>query len=610
MLIRLTLWTLFSVAVFYDLHRLNGGISFNGPIAFALALNSIAISWCLCLLIDFLAKEKSRAFFSAGLAFVCAIGFYYFLQTKSFFSYSLFMNHVGNAANASGFSFFFTLAHEIFFFYHFANATLFSLLIYFSYRVNLNSYKPHWLNGRIGRAGLLVLCFSYLIFSIFHFSFQLHPVSYTLKSVYDHYAPPQNQLSLLASRNFSIPSKAVASKFTEYRNPPHIFLIIVESLNRRTLQERLPNRELVTPFLHQLSQKHFSMENYFSNSVYTSKGHFAIFCSQIPHLKKPEFSMDFSKKCLPEYLADAGYKNFFMQADTDINVHSVKDFFAHRDLQMPDLAAACLQNATKCVNHFLSDREFYNEFFHFTENLSPKEPHFFALATLQNHMPFTFAPISEWFYAEPKNRYENYINSVRHTDKQIAYFFEKLSASPFYENSLVIITGDHAFPLGERGNDRNENFAYQENFDVPLIIVDHRNNLKNSHLTDAMQTASHLNLAPTILDLAGISAQTDFVGGSIFSASKAHRTVYMVQPHSGGYQALIRWPYKYIHSEIFRTEEIYDLASDPFERNPLSLKENESLVAQLRRQTSYIYSQQKLYEKNSALEARSSTAYK
>jgi arylsulfatase A-like enzyme len=276
---------------------------------------------------------------------------------------------------------------------------------------------------------------------------------------------------------------------------------------------------------------------------------------------------------------------------------------------MPDLAAACLQNATKCVNHFLSDREFYNEFFHFTENLSPKAPHFFALATLQNHMPFTFAPSSEWVYHEPKNRYENYINSIRHTDKQLAYFFEKLKASPFYENSIVIITGDHAFPLGERGNDRNENFAYQENFDVP-IIVDHRKNLKIPHLADAEQTASHLNLAPTILDLAGISVHTDFVAGSLFSGSNTHRPVYMVQPHSGGYQALISWPFKYIHSEIFRSEEIYNLVADPMEKHPLSLKENETLIAQLRRQTSYIYSQQKLYMKDPAAEIRTSTAHK
>lgn len=87
----------------------------------------------------------------------------------------------------------------------------------------------------------------------------------------------------------------------------------------------------------------------------------------------------------------------------------------------------------------------------------------------------------------------------------IARVYQRLKASPFFENTIVIFTSDHGDLLGAHGGLQQKWYnAYSEALHVPLII-------SNPKIFPERQStelySSHIDLMPTILGLAGIDAE-------------------------------------------------------------------------------------------------------
>ena len=96
-------------------------------------------------------------------------------------------------------------------------------------------------------------------------------------------------------------------------------------------------------------------------------------------------------------------------------------------------------------------------------------------------------------------------------------FFEELKKRPTLKDSLVIITGDHAFPLGEHGNYNLEAGYHEESFHIPFFMV------WDGVLTPQKITnpASQIDIGPTIMDLLTIDDQnTSFQGKSITKSNR------------------------------------------------------------------------------------------
>ena len=85
------------------------------------------------------------------------------------------------------------------------------------------------------------------------------------------------------------------------------------------------------------------------------------------------------------------------------------------------------------------------------------------------------------------------------------------------KDSLVIIVGDHAFPLGEHGNYSLESGYHEESFRVPFFIV------WNDVLapTQLSRASSQLDIAPTILDLMAIPQPEEMTGKSLISQNNS-----------------------------------------------------------------------------------------
>ncbi len=95
-----------------------------------------------------------------------------------------------------------------------------------------------------------------------------------------------------------------------------------------------------------------------------------------------------------------------------------------------------------------------------------------------------------------------YLNCIRDVDRNVELVLDALVASGQADRTVIIYTADHGDLVASHGLRQKGNLVYDENFHVPLIVVhpDHDGGTETSSL------ASAVDLAPTILDAAGLGA--------------------------------------------------------------------------------------------------------
>ena len=147
------------------------------------------------------------------------------------------------------------------------------------------------------------------------------------------------------------------------------------------------------------------------------------------------------------------------------------------------------------------------------------------------------------------------------------------------KNTIIIYTSDNGFYLGEHGL-AGKWFMHEESLRLPLIIYNPMLNIKQQG-TLAKQFALNIDIAPTILDLAGVNIPTGMQGKSLVPLMEGkqiawrkdflyeHRFVHGAVPQSEGVRGQ-RWKYVRYTSVKPIVEELYDLKNDPHEEKNLS----------------------------------------
>ena len=120
---------------------------------------------------------------------------------------------------------------------------------------------------------------------------------------------------------------------------------------------------------------------------------------------------------------------------------------------------------------------------------------------------------------------------MHYTDDVVRELYTTLSHEPWFANTIWIITGDHAFDLGDRGEvGGNDNLRHETTW-VPLIV--HGASLAG----EQPGVGSHFDLAPTILELASVWDDNSFMGRSLLNADPAHADALIVRHGSYAYEA-------------------------------------------------------------------------
>ncbi len=160
--------------------------------------------------------------------------------------------------------------------------------------------------------------------------------------------------------------------------------------------------------------------------------------------------------------------------------------------------------------------------------------------------------------------YDNKIRQADATIKDIMDFFKKKN---MLDNTIFYITADHGDGLGEHGVKGHVDWLYQPQINVPLLI------LGDTAFYQNQAFARQLDIAPTIIERLGLIVPSSWQGKSLLS-----NPPYTYSYHETGKNnletknqkfALVQYCdsviFKYIFNQKTKTEELYELKSDPNE---------------------------------------------
>ena len=404
-------------------------------------------------------------------------------------------------------------------------------------------------------------------------------VGYFVKTIWMYYQPtPINERVAKILEENPFPYKK-NEKLAFPRDKPFIFLVPIEAFNANFADATTDDGRPFTPIYNSLIPKGRFIENYYGNSIQTSKSKFTILCGLTP-LTTRKVATHYPNQnfhCLPKILKDLGYQSFYFQGHQQPNFDNTFPFMSHLGFDVVEHVdinkMTDEEKATKIWGWGPQDDILYRQSFERLDELTGKDskkPYFVMLPGVSSHRTFCKLPPAErGLYPSQFTRKQCYANAINAADRYLDTFFTELNKRDYLKNSIIILTGDHSHTAGERGFVSNERSFYNEFFKTPFLILWEG---KIKPFRDRETRASHLDLGPTILDLIGARSPNHFVGKSVFAKDKSRDMVPLVQPYVGVYIGFIDGKYKFIKHLRTGQKILFNLDEDPYEFNNLGEK--------------------------------------
>jgi arylsulfatase A-like enzyme len=188
---------------------------------------------------------------------------------------------------------------------------------------------------------------------------------------------------------------------------------------------------------------------------------------------------------------------------------------------------------------------------------------------------------------------KGYYRLITGVDIALGKILELLDEMELDDNTVILHTSDNGFYLGEYGL-AGKWLMHEESIRTPLIVRDPRLPAKLTG-RKCEQMTLNVDVAPTLLDLAGLSTPSGVQGDSLLPLLKGesprwreeffyeHLFAHKRIPRNEGVRTK-QWKYvRYLDSDPLY-EELYDLKSDPLEkRNVAKVKEYRAVLARLRK---------------------------
>jgi N-acetylglucosamine-6-sulfatase len=165
-------------------------------------------------------------------------------------------------------------------------------------------------------------------------------------------------------------------------------------------------------------------------------------------------------------------------------------------------------------------------------------------------------------------------------DDSLGRIREALARKGVLDNTAIFFTSDHGYFYGEHGLNEERRLAYEETIRIPLLL---RYPPLARPNTTQDQMALSLDLAPTVLELAGLQPDGAIQGRSLVPLLKGRasdwRSSFLIEYYTDtvfprirnmGYVAVRTERHKYIrYRELTGMDELYDLEADPYEQSNL-----------------------------------------
>ncbi|PGS70359.1 LTA synthase family protein [Bacillus cereus] len=304
----------------------------------------------------------------------------------------------------------------------------------------------------------------------------------------------------------------------------NVIVVTLESLQTFLIGASVNGQE-VTPFLNEFINESYYFDNFFHQTGQgkTSDSEFLIDTSLYPLNRGAVFfthgNNDYT--ATPEILRQQGYFTSVFHANNAT--------FWNRNIMYSALGYDRYYNELDYkitpetnLNWGLKDIEYFDQSVDILKTVN--QPFYARFLTLTNHYPFTYDEDTK--FIEPYNSdngvFDRYIVTARYLDESIKKFIERLKAEGLYDNSIIVLYGDH-YGISEKHNRAMAQFLEKDQiteFDTlnlqrtPLYI----------HIPGQTegQTISkptgQIDMKPTILNLLGVDSTNDIrFGHDMFS---------------------------------------------------------------------------------------------
>ncbi|AZQ46728.1 LTA synthase family protein [Bacillus sp. RA(2023)] len=304
----------------------------------------------------------------------------------------------------------------------------------------------------------------------------------------------------------------------------NVIVVTLESLQTFLIGASVNSQE-VTPFLNEFINESYYFNNFFHQTGQgkTSDSEFLIDTSLYPLNRGAVFfthgNNDYT--ATPEILRQQGYFTSVFHANNAT--------FWNRNIMYSALGYDRYYNELDYkitpethLNWGLKDIEYFDQSVDMLKTVD--QPFYARFLTLTNHYPFTYDEDTK--FIEPYNSgngvFDRYIVTARYLDESIKRFIERLKAEGMYDDSIIVLYGDH-YGISEKHNRAMAQFLEKDQITEFDTL-----NLQRTPLYIHMpgqtegQTISkptgQIDMKPTILNLLGIDTTNDIrFGHDMFS---------------------------------------------------------------------------------------------
>lgn len=305
----------------------------------------------------------------------------------------------------------------------------------------------------------------------------------------------------------------------------NVIMISLESLQNFVINNEM-NGHVITPFLNELAK---DPDTFYFNNFYhqtglgkTSDSEFILENSLYGRNGGAVFFTNSGNtyNSLSEKLGDNGYYTTVM--------HANNRSFWNRDIMYQALKVDKFYDVDsyeigegQAVNWGMKDIPYFEQSVELMKEMP--QPFSTRMITLTNHHPFDLDEEDMMIPAYDSNSktLNQYFQTVRYMDESIKVFFEDLKKSGLYDNSIIIMYGDH---YGISENHNKAMGMYLDKEITPLDTVElqkvpmyiHIPGYGKGEVTDEL--TGQMDLRPTILHLLGIDTKDDMqMGSDVFS---------------------------------------------------------------------------------------------
>ncbi|MED3383463.1 MULTISPECIES: LTA synthase family protein [Bacillus] len=313
----------------------------------------------------------------------------------------------------------------------------------------------------------------------------------------------------------------------------NVILVSLESTQSFVINEKL-NGEEITPFLNDFIKQSYNFNNVYHQTGQgkTSDSEFIVDNSLYPLGRGAVFFTNAGNQYMaaPEILKNSGYYSAVLHANNKSfwNRDLMYDSFGYDsffDINSYDVTD---ENS---VGWGLKDKEFFEQSSELMKNLP--QPFYTRLITLTNHFPFDLDEEDQLIdeYDSSSQTLNKYFPTVRYQDEALKRFIEKLKEDGLYDNSVIVLYGDH-YGISENHNEAMGQFLGKEitPFEevqlqkVPLVI--HIPGITDKKPQTIETVGGQIDIRPTLMNLLGIDTKDQIqFGNDLLSDEKLDFTV-------------------------------------------------------------------------------------